>query len=84
MFEPEIQPDGTLQWELTASVIEWETEPGKKIPEATNPFSSPATVQDAPALASRLADHRIPTRHDGAVLRFEDPWNTLIQVGVAA
>ena len=25
---PEVQPDGTLQWELTASVIEWETEPG--------------------------------------------------------
>lgn len=29
ILEPEIQPDGTLQWELTASVIEWETEPGK-------------------------------------------------------
>lgn len=29
VLEPEIQPDGTLQWELTASVIEWETEPGK-------------------------------------------------------
>jgi uncharacterized cupredoxin-like copper-binding protein len=28
ILEPEIQPDGTLQWELTASVIEWETEPG--------------------------------------------------------
>jgi manganese oxidase len=27
-LEPEIQADGTLQWELTASVIEWETEPG--------------------------------------------------------
>ena len=29
ILEPDIQPDGTLQWELTASVIEWETEPGK-------------------------------------------------------
>ncbi|HEX2765079.1 MAG TPA: multicopper oxidase domain-containing protein [Candidatus Limnocylindria bacterium] len=29
VLEPEILPDGTKQWELTASVIEWETEPGK-------------------------------------------------------
>ncbi|HJR88809.1 MAG TPA: multicopper oxidase domain-containing protein, partial [Aeromicrobium sp.] len=29
ILEPEIQADGTLQWELTASVIDWETEPGK-------------------------------------------------------
>lgn len=29
VLEPEIEADGTLQWELTASVIEWETEPGK-------------------------------------------------------
>jgi manganese oxidase len=29
VLEPEVQDDGTLQWELTASVIEWETEPGK-------------------------------------------------------
>ncbi len=28
VLEPEIQADGTLQWELTASVVEWETEPG--------------------------------------------------------
>jgi plastocyanin len=28
ILEPEVQPDGVLQWELTASVIEWETEPG--------------------------------------------------------
>lgn len=28
ILEPEIQDDGVLQWELTASVIEWETEPG--------------------------------------------------------
>ena len=31
ILEPEIQDDGTLQWELTASVIEWETEPGKVV-----------------------------------------------------
>ncbi|WP_424348310.1 VOC family protein [Kocuria sp. CH-021] len=41
-------------------------------------------ADDVAALEARLADHRVPTRHDGAVLRFEDPWNTLIQVGVAA
>ncbi len=29
VLDPEIQADGVLQWELTASVIEWETEPGK-------------------------------------------------------
>ena len=28
VLEPEILDDGTLQWELTASVIQWETEPG--------------------------------------------------------
>ncbi|HET6380416.1 MAG TPA: multicopper oxidase domain-containing protein [candidate division Zixibacteria bacterium] len=28
IVEPEILPDGTKQWELTASVIQWETEPG--------------------------------------------------------
>ena len=28
VLEPEILPDGTRQWELTASVIQWETEPG--------------------------------------------------------
>ena len=28
ILEPEVQDDGTLQWEITASVIEWETEPG--------------------------------------------------------
>ncbi|MGX5357138.1 VOC family protein [Kocuria sp. KH4] len=41
-------------------------------------------AEDVAALQARLADHRVPTRHDGAVLRFEDPWSTLIQVGVAA
>ena len=28
VLEPEVQADGTLQWELTASVVQWETEPG--------------------------------------------------------
>ena len=28
VLEPEIQRGGTLQWALTASVIQWETEPG--------------------------------------------------------
>ena len=31
ILEPEVLDDGTLQWELTASVIEWETEPGKVV-----------------------------------------------------
>ncbi|MHC5558996.1 VOC family protein [Kocuria sp. U4B] len=42
------------------------------------------TADDVAALEARLRDHRITTRHDGAVLRLEDPWSTLIQVGVAA
>ena len=36
---------------------------------------------DVAALQERLVDHRIDVRHDGAVLRFDDPWGTLIQVG---
>jgi manganese oxidase len=31
VLEPEVQADGTLQWELTASVIQWETEPGTMV-----------------------------------------------------
>ena len=31
ILEPDIQEDGTLEWELTASVIQWETEPGKVV-----------------------------------------------------
>ncbi|MEO8638424.1 MAG: multicopper oxidase domain-containing protein [Chloroflexota bacterium] len=30
-LEPTILPDGTKQWELTASVLTWETEPGKSV-----------------------------------------------------
>ncbi|MBB0995173.1 VOC family protein, partial [Dietzia sp. SLG510A3-40A3] len=40
------------------------------------------TADDVDALRQRLADHRIETRHDGAVLRFDDPWGTVIEVGV--
>jgi FtsP/CotA-like multicopper oxidase with cupredoxin domain len=29
ILEPQVGDDGVLQWELTASVIQWETEPGK-------------------------------------------------------
>lgn len=29
VLDPTILPNGTKQWELTASVIQWETEPGK-------------------------------------------------------
>ncbi|MFI7483447.1 VOC family protein [Kocuria sp. M1R5S2] len=42
------------------------------------------TDDDVAALGSRLRHHGIETRHDGAVLRFEDPWRTLIQVGATA
>jgi FtsP/CotA-like multicopper oxidase with cupredoxin domain len=31
LLEPTILPDGTKQWELTASVFKWETEPGKLV-----------------------------------------------------
>ncbi|MBB1012071.1 VOC family protein, partial [Dietzia kunjamensis] len=40
------------------------------------------TADDVDALRQRLTDHRIETRHDGAVLRFDDPWGTVIEVGV--
>lgn len=40
-------------------------------------------AQDIAALQERLTDHGVATRHDGAVLRFEDPWGTLIQVAQA-
>src|SRR5699024_11414856 len=35
---------------------------------------------DVAALRQRLTDHGVGVRHDGAVLRFDDPWGTLIQV----
>lgn len=42
------------------------------------------TADDVDALDERLTDHGFRTRHDGAVLRVDDPWGTLIQVGVGA
>jgi catechol 2,3-dioxygenase len=42
------------------------------------------TLDDVAALESRLKGHGIATRHDGATLRFDDPWKTLIQVSAAA
>lgn len=37
---------------------------------------------DVAAVRQRLTDRGISARHDGAVLRVDDPWGTLIQVGV--
>jgi manganese oxidase len=31
ILEPNILPDGTKEWELTTSIIEWEIEPGKTV-----------------------------------------------------
>ena len=45
--------------------------------------SSSQWADDVEAVQERLSDHGIAVRHDGAVLRAEDPWGTLIQVGVA-
>ncbi|PLC11703.1 glyoxalase [Kocuria flava] len=41
-------------------------------------------AEDVAALQERLAHHGVATRHDGAVLRFEDPWRTLVEVAAAA
>ena len=42
------------------------------------------TADDVDALRERLTDHRIDVRYDGATLRVDDPWGTLIQVDAAA
>lgn len=42
------------------------------------------TRSDIETLATRLAGHRIPVRDDGRTLRFEDPWNTTLEVAPAA
>jgi FtsP/CotA-like multicopper oxidase with cupredoxin domain/plastocyanin len=52
VLEPEIQSDGTLQWELTASVIQWETEPGTFV-EA---YAYNGTVP-GPQLRAEVGDH---------------------------
>ncbi|WP_448072912.1 VOC family protein [Georgenia yuyongxinii] len=43
----------------------------------------PSTEQVA-AVSGRLAAHGVQARHDGAVLRLNDPWNNLIEVRAAA
>lgn len=42
------------------------------------------TADDVAALTSRLAFHDVAVRHDGATLRFEDPWRNAISVTTAA
>lgn len=42
------------------------------------------TPDDVDALASRLRSAGVERRHDGEVLRFDDPWKTLIEVRAAA
>lgn len=41
------------------------------------------TADDVAALTSRLAFHGVATRHDGATLRFEDPWRNALKVTAA-
>ena len=52
VLEPEIQPDGTLQWEITASVIQWETEPGTFV----DAYAYNGTVP-GPQLRAEVGDH---------------------------
>ncbi|SEE66517.1 VOC family protein [Ruania alba] len=42
------------------------------------------TIDEIVALQDRLRHAGIQGRHDGRTLRFEDPWNTLIEVSPAA
>ncbi|UFU06166.1 VOC family protein [Ruania halotolerans] len=42
------------------------------------------TTDDVVALTDRLRLAGVKGRHDGATVRFEDPWNTLIEVSAAA
>ncbi|UFU02754.1 VOC family protein [Ruania suaedae] len=41
------------------------------------------TADEVTALGDRLRSAGLRGRHDGATLRFEDPWNTLIEVSAA-
>lgn len=41
------------------------------------------TAQDVAALSDRMRGHGVDVRHDGAVLRLNDPWNNLIEVRAA-
>lgn len=40
--------------------------------------------EDLDALAARLAAASVPLADDGALLRFADPWGSVIEVGSAA
>lgn len=42
------------------------------------------TADDVASLEARLASAGVERRHDGAVLRFDDPWKTLIEVRALA
>lgn len=42
------------------------------------------TTEQVAAVNARLAGQGVATRHDGAVLRVDDPWNNLIEIRVAA
>lgn len=42
------------------------------------------TTDDLDALAARLRHHGVESAHDGAVLRFDDPWKTRLEVRAAA
>ena len=41
------------------------------------------TAHDVDALAERLGRHDIAAHHDGRTLRFEDPWQSLLEVSAA-
>lgn len=40
------------------------------------------TADEVAALGDRLAHHGVPTSHDGATLRFDDPWRNHVKVSV--
>jgi catechol 2,3-dioxygenase len=42
------------------------------------------TTEQVASVNARLTAHGVPTRHDGAVLRVNDPWNNLIEIRAAA
>ena len=52
LLEPTIQQDGTLEWELTASAIQWETEPGTTVESYAYNGMVPG-----PQLRAEVGDH---------------------------
>lgn len=42
------------------------------------------TLEDIAAVGQRLTERGVQSRHDGAVLRVDDPWNNLIEIRAAA